>query len=240
MESFKNVLAVLAGVVGVLTSVLTLYAKFLDVKKDDSSKAKSEDDPKLVVPLEPVSSNSARPEGPNAVNDWYTAPAARSALRFDDLSVIEQARQAVKAPAIGLIVAGLLSLLMNLTVLGYGFVDQFVSPLSPESKARQESLQMNRGMSPSLAIGMPSRPTETIPDEMNAVLTIFCCACLALASVVAIWAGFGMLRLRGYWFSVVGSIAIMPAAILCCMGGFPIGVWSLVTLFRPEVSSSFR
>ena len=62
-----------------------------------------------------------------------------------------------------------------------------------------------------------------------------------MASAVAILAGAGMLRLRGYWFSVAGSFAIMMGSGCCLFFvGIPVGIWSLTVLFRPEIASSFE
>ncbi len=48
------------------------------------------------------------------------------------------------------------------------------------------------------------------------------------------------MNLRSYWLSVAGSFAIMAGGATCCMGGIPIGIWSLSVLYKPEVAAAFR
>jgi len=137
-----------------------------------------------------------------------------------------------------LLVAGGISLFTNLFVAGFGFVDQFVTPLSTETRQRKEAeaaMRMQPGAWPSQPVAAGERA-----DQASTVMGLFALLSFSVASATAIWAGYGMLRLRSYWLSVAGSFAVMPAASVCCLAGFPVGIWSLTVLLRPEVASAFR
>jgi hypothetical protein len=231
VETLKEAFTTFAAVVGTLTGVLTLYAKFLDVKKSAARDSKDADAAMAASILRDPMPGFNRPD---ELVDLIPLdfPKAR------DLSAITRARQAVKAPAVALMAAGAISLFFNLLVAGYGYVDNYVTPLSEESQARKALLEGNRRGDFQLA-GQTAGTAYRNSDEPNAVMTIFTLLTLSMASAAAIWAGYGMLRLRSYWFSVAGSISIMVGAGFCCMSGIPIGIWSLVILFKPEVSSSF-
>ena len=132
-----------------------------------------------------------------------------------------------------MIVVGTLCLLTNLAGVGFVFVDQFVTPLSDETKARRASegdgpLIRNEPFKP----GMGRNP-DLVTTDTSLVIGMFAFLSLSIPCAAAIWAGFGMLRLRGYWLSVAGSFAIMPAGVLCCMAGLPVGIWSLSILSSP-------
>lgn len=134
---------------------------------------------------------------------------------------VDRVRELVRPPAIALMAAGGLSLMFNVLVAGYGYVDTFVTPLSAESKARQTA-----------GGGEDERATT--------VMSIVVAMGLSVASAAAGWAGYNMLRLRSYWLSMAGSVAIMPGAFLCCFAGMPVGIWSLTVLLKPDVSAAFR
>jgi hypothetical protein len=161
-------------------------------------------------------------------------------LRFPGAAAVERARQAVKAPAITLIAAGSISLFCNLFIAGFGYVDQFVTPLTTESRNKRAHLEIAGGTTPPFSPGMPGTTGGASDEQATVVLTILVLMTLSIAGAAAVWAGFGMLELRGYWLSVAGSFAIMPAGLFCCMAGVPIGIWSLSVLYRPEVASSFE
>ncbi len=229
MDALKGAMAILVGVMGFLTALLTLYAKYLDVKK---TAARESDAGKAADARPELVANVSAPEE-------YRAPAARLAPRPEDLSTVERARQAVKGPATALIVAGVVSLLFNVFVAGFGYVDQFVTPLTVETTNKRAMAELARRGDLPIMQGIPVA-SEGLSDEATIVLTIVVMMSLSLASLAAVWAGYGMLRLRSYWLSVAGSFAIMAGGSFCCMSGVPIGIWALSVLYKPEVASSFR
>ncbi len=231
MDAIKNALAVLAGVVALLTSLLTLYAKYLDIKK--SAARESDAAGAANAATLPPESN------PPAVGmDQPRAIPERHAPVFEDLAAVDRARQAMRTPAITLIAVGLITFSSNLLLAGFGYVDRFVTPLTTESKDKRAFMESMRE-NPALAPPVASVNSEA-SEDLTAVLTVFLLVSLSVASAAAVWAGYGMLHLRSYWLSVAGSFAIMAGGMFCCFAGVPIGIWSLSVLYQPEVAKAFR
>jgi hypothetical protein len=88
---------------------------------------------------------------------------------------------------------------------------------------------------PQLMVGNPFLKWWT-PEALIAVRVV---AILWEAMIVA---GAGaMMRLRSYRFAyVVMAMRVIPFAGLCCILGFPFGIWGLVALGRPEVRDGFE
>jgi hypothetical protein len=125
--------------------------------------------------------------------------------------------QQVQGPAIGLMVAGglgvlisLLSLLANL--VGFG----------------------TAGMP-----GMGDGPSERWVQMMGGGLG----AALALIGLViwgfVLWSALQMRTLRGWGMAVAASILAMIPCGCACVIGLPLGIWSLIVLLRPEVRAAF-
>lgn len=188
--------------------------------------------------------------------------------RGDDSKLVERARNLVRWPAIALLVVGLLGLALDLLLAGFLFVDDFITPLTEKSlirpkeeKAKQVPAQkkMNGGAKnlPGLKQwkgkkGVAAKSEEEAKktenqskegeeyDTTTAVMGITLLLILAAASALTVGAGFSMIHLRRYWLSVVGSFAVIPGGCFCVLLGLPIGIWSLIILFKPEVRSSFH
>lgn len=226
MEAVKQAMGVIGAVVGVLTALVTLYAKFFDIKK------KVARDRRLAAA---TALAAAPPVPPEAI----VPPPADLAIPVSEANATARAQALVKAPALALIVVGGISLVFNLLSAGYGLVDQFVTPLSAESRQKREAAAASVGAYPdarAATTGAADRPA----DDASAMIGAFALLSFAVASGAAMWAGYGMLHLRSYWLSVAGSFAIMPGACVCCLAGFPVGAWSLSVLLKPEVVSAFR
>src|SRR5688572_8346951 len=59
-------------------------------------------------------------------------------------------------------------------------------------------------------------------------------------SAFIVWAAMQMKQLRNWNMSVAASIvAMIPCIGPCCIIGIPIGIWSLMTLMKPEVKAAF-
>ncbi len=53
-------------------------------------------------------------------------------------------------------------------------------------------------------------------------------------------AALAMLVRRGFWLAVLGSVlAILNYPTGCCLPGIPLGIWSLIVLFNPDVKALF-
>ena len=234
MEVVKQIFAIVGAGIGVLSGVVTLYAKYLDIRKKATGGDPADDSPAPAAPKlrrhrrkiadgpprlygqfdRPEPDESEVP--PVVVEVWPPVPAAAAI------------RSLVRPPAIAMMVAGGLGLVFNLAVAGFGYVDEFVTPLTTETQARHAAEAAGRTS--------PTADAERTSATLGAVTLLG----FAVASAAAVWAGYNMLRLRSYWLSVAGSIAIMPGACVCGLAGFPIGVWSVVVLFRPGVADAFR
>jgi hypothetical protein len=139
----------------------------------------------------------------------------------------EKALQAVKAPAIALIVTGGINALLAVwQVVQYATVRPSLEHypvlkelLNPETqKLLQDFLDKSHG-----------------PLGMVNLLFGFIVSGLVLLGAIK------MLGLRGYNFAITASIlALIPCFTPCCCIGLPFGIWALVVLNRPEVKSQFE
>jgi hypothetical protein len=232
MEALQKVLAVIGAIVGAVTALLTLYAKYLDIKK--ATRDLNGTGPSAAAAPTQVRTPGPAPQPPAPHSE--PIPVATLAQPIRDSAGFGRALQTVRAPALALLVAGAISLSSNLFMAAFAYVDEFVTPLTTQTQERRarEAL-LNAGAGPA----MP-RPPGELSDQTSIALAIVTFLSFALAGAMATWAGYEMLRLRSYWLSVAGSVAIMPGACMCCFAGFPVGIWSLSVLLRPEVSASFR
>ncbi len=89
-----------------------------------------------------------------------------------------------------MIAAGLISLFFNVLTAGYGYVDQFVTPLSADTQNKRmymEAVQRGEIRYPPQNVGNDSG----LSDQATVVLTMSVLMCLSVASVAAVWAGYG-------------------------------------------------
>ncbi|HJT78087.1 MAG TPA: hypothetical protein VJ739_12860 [Gemmataceae bacterium] len=224
----------MAAIVGLLTALAPLLARLLDKKRQAARAEEPEGLSRPGVRRWPAAAPQAVLEvEPVAVADVYAEPS-----RLDPRQV-ERARALVRPPAVALLAAGIVGLLFNLVVAGFGYVDEFVTPLSTSTVERRNVAEARAHAGPSPYAGAENAQGEGGPERATAVMTIVVLLSFSVPCAMAIWAGVNMIRLRSYWLSVAGSIAIMPGACFFCLVGLPVGIWSLVVLFRPDVSSSF-
>ncbi len=136
MEAVKQVLALIAAIIGVLTALVTLYASYLDMKK----KAVRESDA-----AQALAAVTARPAPAARVvrPDESIEPTRRDAP--PPVEAIERTRALVRPPAIAILVAGVLSLLGNLFTAGFGYVDEFVTPLTTQTMQLKIRLRGREG-----------------------------------------------------------------------------------------------
>ena len=125
-----------------------------------------------------------------------------------------QAADAVKGPAIGLMVtAGIgalgqvVSLLLNVLGVGMGAVG-----------------------------GGDERMVNLFSGGIGIVLNIVG----MLVAGFIIYAAMQMQKLQNYGLVMAATIAAMiPCISPCCLLGLPIGIWALVVLMKPEVKAAF-
>jgi len=233
MDSWKDVLSFIGAIIGLLTALIPLYARFVDKRKQAAQAAEPPEAPRRIVRRRPAAA-------------WATAveveeePVLVALPARRDAPQIERARALVKGPAIALLVAGFLGLVFNVFVAGFGFVDEFVTPLTTQTQNRQraEAFAAKAATDKNALRNRGAQNEEN--DRGSAAMAVVMLLSFSVGCVMAIWAGFNMIKLRSYWLSMAGSFAVMPGACFCCLAGVPIGIWSLTVLLKPEVSSSFH
>ncbi len=135
------------------------------------------------------------------------------------------ARQAVSGPATGLLVTGILmviatilSLILNLAGIGFGAAAVQQQPLPDPAAAQQfQMVQLVQGT------------TAIVVAILGFVF-----------GAIVIFGALKMKKLESYGLAMTASILAMLPCSICCLLGLPIGIWSLVTLNKPEVKSGFR
>jgi hypothetical protein len=145
------------------------------------------------------------------------------------------ARQRVQVPAILLIVAGVVSLVMEIFPAMETFGAMVMPPAQFEAQMEQQNPQSReqmkqlgwtpQGMQQGIAWGFG------IWSLLN-----------PLASILVIVGGVCMLRLKGYSWAVFASVlSALPfcACSGCCGLGQIAGLWALVVLLNPEVRAAF-
>jgi hypothetical protein len=221
-SSIKDVVAVLTALVGLISAVATGAAKIWSwckaLKAPVQEPAVTATSPVWAGP-EPA---AALPLVSDARPHVEVIPAVSALAR-------EQALAAVKAPAIAMLVLAATGLLLNVVLAGFTFVDNFVTPLSSSSL-----------LTASPPDHKPATDGNATSDQANIVLTIMLFLSMATAALAAFFGGLNMLKLKHRLVAVAGSVAIMPGTCFCCLLGFPIGVWSMMVLLRPEVKAAFH
>ena len=143
-----------------------------------------------------------------------------------------QARQRVQAPAIALIVVGILNVLWAL----YMVVNAVTWTVMPAEKM----------MAQQKAMGMEQWTAGKTPDELKiqGIAVSWPWAFLAfLCSVLPVVGGIRMMALKSYGLVVCGAVSvIIPciSATACCGAGEAIGIWAIVVLLNEQVRASFR
>jgi hypothetical protein len=161
------------------------------------------------------------PPVPTGQPAWpTTAPPAA----FVTPNVATNAATQVRAPAIGLIIGGALSLLFAVAdlVLSIGALMgmQIGPPPANLPPALQNLFQPN--------------PTQLIFATMFDGVRLVTCS-------LTIYGALKMQRLESYGLAITSSIlSLIPCLTCCCCLGLPFGIWSLVVLNRPDVRAAFR
>ncbi len=123
------------------------------------------------------------------------------------------AKEAVKGPALGLVIfsiigllCSLLGLLMNFGVVGMGAMEDY-GGTGVMAQGAVGVIQSLVGLGISVFLYMAAKKME---------------------------------RLESFNWAMAGSIlAMLPCFSPCCVLGLPVGVWSLVVLNKPEVKGAF-
>jgi hypothetical protein len=135
----------------------------------------------------------------------------------------EAALQAVKGPAIALIITASLGAayyafigLFALFVGGAMFHQELPPDIPPQMRALIESIEKAQG------------PLAGMINLAIAALNGF-----------VIFGAVKMLRLQSYGLAMAAAIVAMLPCQCCCVLGLPFGIWALVVMNKPEVKSQF-
>ncbi len=138
----------------------------------------------------------------------------------------------VMAPAICLLVTGILGLLINLgqaiyvAVVPRPPVPAVAAPQAPPPDPAEQFRQ-------EFEKGMAQGASGPAPLIMGALF--------AIVSALVIIAAIQMLRMRTHGFALAGAIlAMIDFGNCCCLLGAPFGIWALVVLLKPEVKEAFH
>ena len=126
------------------------------------------------------------------------------------------------APAIALIVMGLLALLSDVYAL--------VTILADPAQFRQQMQQM-QAMMPG------GGPPPFDPLQAAKVVSVI----FVVMSLIQIVGGVCMAMRRGYPVAIIGAVvAIVNCTnVLICIPNFAIGIWAMIVLFLPGVRAHF-
>lgn len=136
----------------------------------------------------------------------------------------EAALQAVKAPAICLIVMAGLGIALFL----FGAAGQFMGSALPQQPIPSD-------LPPALQNML--RSIENSRGPLGGILDLF----FAAMNGLVLFSAIKMLKLQSRALVIAGCIvAMLPFTVnCCCLLGIPFGIWGLVVVNKPEVKSQF-
>jgi hypothetical protein len=144
----------------------------------------------------------------------------------------------VKAPAVFLIIVGVVNLLLACLLLVIGLVvrqvpeDQFEKVVRENLTAEQKQAMEKSGLTAKDLQELYANAGTTL-----GVISLF-------VSVIVVFGGIRMIMMRSYGLAVVASILAAVPVLSCCscpfLVGIGVGIWSLTVLFSADVRSAFR
>lgn len=140
------------------------------------------------------------------------------------------------APAVCLLIVGVLSALINFFVLAFG-----IEVESNPADFRAQ-LQAHMARNPNLTPQQRQQLEELDknPEEVAWWCQIIGGGSLAAAALTAIGA-IAMLTRRMYWLAVLGALAALNPANCCCVNvNIPFAIWALIVLFSANGRAAFR
>jgi TRAP-type C4-dicarboxylate transport system permease small subunit len=144
----------------------------------------------------------------------------------------EQALASVKAPAIAMLVTGILNALFTLPNLFRDAAAQQQEVLEEFERLKpQLNEEMRRVLEPLMqqVLQMSDGPSAMI----SAVLS------LAISAMMVV-GGLKLMKLQGLgWVMTAAILALLPCSSCCCIG-IPVGIWTLIAINRATVKPHFR
>lgn len=158
------------------------------------------------------------------------------------------ARQRVQAPAIALIVVGILNLLLMVVQVGRSVLVALkpAQDLVKEQEDLLEKLEEAKLLPPGFHKTYQQQQKGQSPDSLKSqtvLVSILVCAVGLLIAILTLLGGIRMLSLRSYALSIAGAISAAIPCLSCggtCCFGEIIGIWALVVLLNAEVRAAFQ
>lgn len=136
------------------------------------------------------------------------------------------ARQMVQAPAIALLLTGVIFLVVRLIVF-------FVMPAAAVGMLEWAQKEQAKA-------GQPVQHVDTSDIKQGPVGYMIIVGMIASAAAI-IFGAAKMRNLESYGLAMTASIlSMIPYLSPCCCFGLPFGIWALVVLSKPEVKGAFR
>ncbi len=131
---------------------------------------------------------------------------------------------AVRAPAVWLLITGVLNLVLAIVDLAQNA--RLLAMIQQGQKLPELPPPLRELFQITPAVVVASIPINFVRIMLAAVI---------------IYGAIRMRRLEAYGLAMTASIlSLVPCLNCCCAVGIPIGIWALVVLTRPEVRASFR
>ena len=143
----------------------------------------------------------------------------------------------VQAPAIALIVVGLLNMLFAL----YMILNSVLSTVTPAEKLKAQQMQVFEAL-PAFKEEAAKKSADEMKTQamlINWPLTLFA----LLASILPIAGGIRMMALKSYPLAVCGALSVVVPCMsitACCGAGEIVGIWALIVLLKADVKAAFR
>ncbi|MCE5277624.1 MAG: biopolymer transporter ExbD [Planctomycetaceae bacterium] len=143
----------------------------------------------------------------------------------------DYARQVVKAPAVGLIIAGAINLAVLAAVGAFSLIswNNALPRVQVQETARDSSYR---------ELPDQPRPVAQVSVSRGMSRGVLLVAAATIPSIIIFIAAIRMLRLRGRGLAIAGSILALIAAPGSIIG-LPFGIWALVVLNKREVMEAF-
>lgn len=146
----------------------------------------------------------------------------------------DEARRKVSAPALMLIISGIIGLLLEVLAIvgaftnptaGAEFYQKYIIDPQPEGAQKE---QLKAEFERQKADMRSDSPLNLVSYGLGTLLNL-----------LTVIGGFKMRSLSGYGLSMTGAIsAVIPFGGCCCLTT-PIGVWALIVLLNPAVKQGF-
>jgi hypothetical protein len=146
---------------------------------------------------------------------------------------IEESRQKVSTPAMLLIVASLIALLVEVGFLGLMvakptvFYDMMVDMIEKQPPGPEKQRQLN------------DLKQQEAQMRLDNPLNIGSAVLGLILNAVSVVGGFMMKKLSGYPLAISGAVCgVIPMGGCCCLT-MPVGIWALVVLMNQDVKDAF-